>query len=118
MRFRLCDRRTEQEWVDERPRNGTVVGEPRGDRGQVSGHRQLQQEVVGGQRESMPPGDGNGRVHAGFILSLYGQGVCSTKLLLPRTSSRPQPTKTAMRRDSSVPKSVFAWNKCRSAIYF
>lgn len=62
--------------MDERPRNGTVVGEPCGDRTQVSGHRELQQEVVGGQRESMPPGDRNGRMQEGFILSLYCKGVC------------------------------------------
>lgn len=47
MSFGLCDR-TEQEWVEDRPRNGTTVGEPCGD-GTVSGHRDAQQEVVGGQ---------------------------------------------------------------------
>lgn len=56
----MCDRITEQEWVDERPRNGTVVGEPCGDGRQVSGHRETQQEVVGGQRESTPLAGRNG----------------------------------------------------------
>lgn len=60
MSLGLYDRRTEQEWVDERPRNGTVVGEPCGNGRQVSGHREMQQEVVGGQRESTLLGDRNG----------------------------------------------------------
>lgn len=71
MNFGLYDRITEQEWVDERSRNGTVVGEPCGDGRQVSGHRETQQAVVGGQRESMPLGDRNGRIRAGSTFSLY-----------------------------------------------
>lgn len=60
MSFRLCDGRTEQAWVDARPRNGTAVGEPCGDRRQVSGHGERWQEAVGGQRESTPLGGRNG----------------------------------------------------------
>lgn len=40
-------------------RNGTVVGEPCGDGGQGSSHGEAQQ-VVGGQTESMSPGDRTG----------------------------------------------------------
>lgn len=36
------------------------VGEPCGDGRQMSGHREMRQEAVGGQRESMPRGDKNG----------------------------------------------------------
>lgn len=55
--FWLCGRITEQGWVGERPRNGTVVGEPCGDGRQGSSHREAQQVVVGGQTEPMSPGD-------------------------------------------------------------
>lgn len=69
--------------MDARPRNGTAVGEPCGDRRQVSGHGERWQEVVGGQGESMPPGGSNGRMSEGFTLSLYYKGACFKGVSLP-----------------------------------
>jgi hypothetical protein len=52
MSIGLCDRRTEQEWVARRPRNGTVVGEACGDGDKCQALRRRSRRWAGGQREA------------------------------------------------------------------